>query len=225
MPNQQAETRTRTRHIPGLDSEVAPLLGLGLGITGLVLGLRPRLAPFPLALTALAALLYRDPERETIDDPSTLFAAADGTVVQIDEIYEHRFLHTDAVRITTILSLFDVPVNRSPTAGMVRYLEHVPGDYNLPWKLDTIEHSARTYLGLTTSWGPLLITQVTNPLARRIVSHVQPGDMIEAGERISTARFSSRTDIIAQRDSLDVLVRTGQKLTAGITPLARVVPL
>lgn len=225
MPNQQTETRIRTRRIPGFDSEVAPLLGLGLGLTGLVLGLRPRLAPFPLALTALAALLYRDPERATPDEPTTLFAVADGTVVRIDEIYEHRFLHTDALRITTILSLLDVPVNRSPTAGMVRYLEHVPGDYNLPWKLDTIEQSARIYLGLETSWGPLLITQVTNPLARRIVPRVQAGDMVESGERISTARFGSRTDIIAQRDSLDVLVRVGQKLTAGITPLARVVPL
>ena len=52
------------------------MVGVGLGLTGLLLGLRPRLAAWPLALTAVAALLYRDPDRVTPDTPGAIFAPA-----------------------------------------------------------------------------------------------------------------------------------------------------
>ena len=119
----------RKAKLPGIDSEATPVLGVGLGLTGLLLGLRPRLAAWPLALTALTALLFRDPERHTPAEQSTLFAPADGQVLGVEELYEHRFLHTDAVRIAIAASPLDVPVLRSPMQGEVAYLEHVPGAY------------------------------------------------------------------------------------------------
>ncbi len=54
------------------------MIGLGLGPTGLMLGLRPRLAPVSLALTAAAALLYRDPDRTTPTETASLFASPMG---------------------------------------------------------------------------------------------------------------------------------------------------
>lgn len=225
MP-EQITTNVRTRRIPGLDSEALPFLSVGLGLTGLALGLRPRLAPLPLALTALTALLYRDPERQTPDDePSTLFAIADGSVLCIDEVYEHRFLHTDALRIATILSPFDVPVNRSPVSGVVGYVEHVNGEYRPVADIGAGDRNSRTYIGVETAWGPVLLVQVAGPLARRIVSRVQVGDRVEVGERIGTVRFGARIDLIVQRDSIKPLVSIGQRITAGVTRIAHAVPL
>lgn len=224
MP-EQTTTNARTRSIPGVDSEAIPFLGVGLGLTGLTLGLRPRLAALPLALTALTALLYRDPERHTPDnEPTTLFATADGTVLSIDEVYDHRFLHTDALRIATTLAPFDVPVHRSPVTGVVTYVEHVNGDYHMVTDVAAGEHNTRTYIGIEASWGPLLLVQVAGPLSRRIVSRVQVGDHIEAGERIGTIRFGARIDMIVQRDSIEPLVSIGQRITAGTSRIARVVP-
>lgn len=221
----QTTDRITTQPVPGIDNEALPLLGVGLGLTGLALGLRPRLAPLPLALTALTALFYRDPQRSTPDDTDALFAVADGRVLALDEYYEHRYLHTDAIRIATAISPWDVPVNRSPVAGIVRYLEHVPGDYYPIRSAEAARHNTRTYIGIETSWGPLLVVQIAGPLGRRIVSRVQVGDRLEAGERIGVSRFGARTDLIIQRDSIRPLVGIGHRPLAGVTRVAQVVPL
>lgn len=229
MPEQAFATlNPRSRSVPalpGLDSDATPLLGMGLGLTGLALGLNPRLAPLPLALTALVAVMYRNPERKTPDDPSMLFALVDGSVLFIDELYEHRYLHTDAIRIATILSPLDLAINRSPMTGVVRYVQHIDGEYHSPRANVAGNLNTRTYIGIEADWGPLLIVQIAGPLARRIVSFVQEGDHIEAGQRIGNVRFAARTDLIVQRDSIEPLVSVGQRLTAGITRIARLTPL
>jgi phosphatidylserine decarboxylase len=211
--------------IAGFDPDVAPLLGFGLGLTGIVLGLRPRFAPIPLALTAMAALFYRDPNRTTPDNPKVLFSVADGTVFGIDEVYEHRFLHTDALRITTMISPLDIPVNRSPVAGEVQYVDQIQGDHHPVWMDEAPLSNTRTYIGIKTAWGTVLVSLVARMLSRQVASRVQVGDTLGLGERIGTVRFGSRADIIVQRDSIEPLVAVGQRLTAGCTPIARVVPL
>lgn len=119
MPEETVVT-PQTPRLPGLDAAATPLIGLGLGLTGIALGLKPRLAAYPLALTAVAALLFRDPNRRTPADEAAVFAPADGIVVAVEEFYEHRFLHTDAIRVAINVGPFDVPVQRSPTSGVVR---------------------------------------------------------------------------------------------------------
>jgi phosphatidylserine decarboxylase len=223
--SEQIIDNTQTQHILGIDAEATPFLSVGLGLTGLALGLRPRLAPLPLALTALTALFYRDPERQTPADSTTLFASADGTVLEVSEVYEHRFLHTDALRIATVLSPFDVPVQRSPVSGTITYVEQVNGEYRSVNDPLAAEQNARTYIGIETTWGPLLLVQIAGPVARRIISRGQPGAQISAGERIGTVRFGARLDLVVQRDSLAPLVSIGQRLTAGVTRIAHIIPL
>lgn len=222
IPNTEKE---QVRNISGFDAEVAPLLGLGVALTGVVMSFRPRLAVFPLALTVFAAMFYRDPERKTPGNPQVLYAVADGRVHQIDEVYEHRFLHTDALRLSTILSPIDVPVNRSPSAGVVRYLEQVPGPHHPPAGKPGEKVHARITIGIESSWGLFLIEHIAGPWTQRMVLRVNQGDTIAAGERLSTARFGSRTELIVQRDSLELLVKPGQRLVGGITPIGRVLPL
>jgi len=221
MPEQTISNTSKTR-IPGFDADATPLLGLGLGLTGLALGLRPRLAPLPLALTAIAALLYRDPRRTTPDEPGTVFAVADGVVQSVAELYEHRFLHTDALRIALAVSPLDVPVTRSPASGTVRYLERVSGEFRPAWDAEAAERNERTYIGVESSWGPLLVVQIAGPLARRLVCNVQLGDRVDAGERIGLARFGARTDLIVPRDAVEMLTTVGQSLKAGVSKIGRV---
>ncbi|NTW00756.1 MAG: phosphatidylserine decarboxylase [Oscillochloris sp.] len=221
----QTAAKERVSHIPGFDPEATPLLGIGLGLTGLALGFRPRFAPLPLALTALTAALYRDPERMTPVDPRALFAIADGTVLLIDEIYEHRFLHTDCVRIAIAASPLDVPVCRSPVSGTVRYVAHVPGEYRSVGDLEAAERNERAYVGIEAAWGPFMIIQIAGSLGRRIVSKVQVGDAVEAGARLGTVRFGSRTDLLIQRDSVRLLIGSGQHVVAGLTRIGEVASL
>jgi len=216
---------TRKPRLAGLDPEVTPVLGVGLGLTGILLGLRPRLAPWSLALTAAAALLYRDPNRSTPDESESVFAPADGAVIGVEELYEHRFLHTDAVRIAIAASPFDVPVHRSPAAGSIAYLEHIPGEYRPIWDLAAAEHNERQYIGVKTEWGPLLLALIAGPLARRVVCRVNLGERVEAGARLCTIRFGARVDLLLPRDVAENLPRAGDRLHAGTTRVGRIVPL
>jgi phosphatidylserine decarboxylase len=220
----QTVTNEHAAPIPGIDAEATPLLSIGLGLTGLALGFRPRLAPLPLALTALAAALYRDPSRATPDEPHTIFAPADGSVLAIDEIYEHRFIHSDCMRIAIVISPLNVPVNRSPAAGEVRYHATVSGDHRPVTSPEVTEHNERVYTGIETAWGPVLLVQIAGPLARRIICKVQVGDTLQAGERIGTLRFGARLDLIVQRDALQTLVGVGDHVTAGLSRVGQVLP-
>jgi phosphatidylserine decarboxylase len=220
MSEKTASNERRPR-IPGLDAEATPLISLGLGLTGLILGLRPRFAAWPLALTAATALLFRDPKRVTPDEPTTLFAPADGTLIGIDELYEHRFLHTEAMRLAIVATPMDVPVQRAPTSGVVAYAEHIPGEHRSILELGAGDSNERQYLGLMTDYGPILLSLIAGPLARRITTRVEPDDRVEAGARLSTIRFGSRVDLLLPTDLCYDLPAIGTKLTAGESVVAR----
>lgn len=227
MSEHTTSPRHKTR-LPGLDAEATPVIGLGLGLTGLALGLRPRLAAWPLALTALTALLYRDPKRVTPNDPRAVFAPADGMVVGVDELYEHRFLHTDAIRIAIAATPFDVPVQRSPVSGVVAYVEQVAGEYRPTGDMAAGDINERVYIGIKAAWGPVLVVLIASPLARKIATRAQGGDVVQAGERLSTIRFGARVDLLLPYDEIDDLPAIGEHLRAGVSrifqsddPLAR----
>lgn len=226
MPDESTSPEHRVR-IPGLDPDATPMVSIGLGLTGLLLGLRPRLAAWPLALTAAAALLYRDPERSTPDAPGALFAPADGLVTDVEELYEHRFLHTDAVRLTIMVSPLHVPVQRCPATGTVSYLEYVLGEPRATWDMRSgdPEHGACQYIGISTDWGPVLLAISASALTRRIICRVGLGDYVEAGSRLSTVRFGARVDLLLPRDVVEGLPHTGEQVQAGITRIGSVVPL
>lgn len=211
----------RKVHLPGLDAAATPVIGVGLGLTGIALGVRPKLAAWPLALTALAALLYRDPRRVTPKEPAALFAPADGSVIEVDDLYEHRFLHTDAVRIAIAAAPYDVPVQRSPVDGTVAYLEHVPGEGRPVWDVRNNDQNERQYIGIKTSWGPVLVIVTTSPLARRLFCHVQMGDVVQAGSRLCTARFGAKVELLLPYAEIEELPQVGARLQAGITRIGR----
>jgi phosphatidylserine decarboxylase len=64
-------------------------------------------------------------------------------------------------------------------------------------------------------------TQIAGLVARRIISFVREGDMVEAGQRVGLIRFGSRVDVyLPAGTSPKVLL--GQRAIAGETVLAEV---
>ncbi|MBC8159608.1 MAG: phosphatidylserine decarboxylase [Roseiflexaceae bacterium] len=220
MPQETAVPPSIPR-FPGIDAAATPLIGLGLGLTGLLWGVKPRLAAYPLVITALAALIFRDPPRRTPLEHLSLFSPADGTVVAVEELYEHRYLHTDAVRLTITTRPFDVPVQRSPVAGTVRYLASVEGEVRPLWQAGDVERNSHLYLGIEADWGPLLLTLYSGSLSPRIVCHVAEGDTVAAGSRLATLRFGARVDLIIPADVVAVLPNVGTMLRAGTSRIGR----
>jgi len=180
-----------------------------------------RLALPPLLLAGAITAFFRDPRRATPLDAACIYAAADGFVLEVDEVEEPWFLGGRALRIVTFLSLFDVHVNRSPVAGTLRKTRHIDGGYAAAMDRVGSELNERQLLAIEGARGPLVVVQVAGLLARRIRRWVEPGARLRAGQKVGMIKFGSRTDVIVPLGHARVLVAKGDRVRAGITPIAR----
>src|ERR1051325_2300958 len=78
----------------------------------------------PLLLAAFFLWFFRDPERRVPQEPGLIVAPADGKVTDVASVtVDGKARH----RISIFLNVFDVHVNRSPIAGVVREVEYRRG--------------------------------------------------------------------------------------------------
>jgi phosphatidylserine decarboxylase len=197
------------------------VLAPGAAGTGLLLARRRRLGLPLLALTGAIAAFFRDPDRSNPGDPDVVYAAADGVVRGVDEAVEDPWLPDGpSVRISVFLSLLNVHVNRSPVAGKISAVDEIDGGF-APAFADRSEVNYRHRVGIDGTHGPVVLVLIAGLVARRISRWIDVRDAVEAGQRISLIHFGSRTDVLLPGGSVDVLVRPGDKVRAGVTPLAR----
>lgn len=174
-----------------------------------------------LAATGLFALFFRDPERRLDADPAVVYAAADGVVTAIEErVLDEWMPARRGLRITTFLGLHNVHVNRSPVAGEVTQVQAVGGGF-APALFARSATNSRRRLAVDGPAGRVVVVQVAGLLARKISCWVRLGERVTAGQRIGMIHLGSRTDVLLPEGSVDVLVSPGQRVRAGLTPLAR----
>lgn len=166
---------------------------------------------------------FRDPLREASFGPGILCAPADGVVQDITPVDQHGAPHRPAVRIGIFLSLFDVHINRSPCTGRVRSVDYLPGKFFPAMKPEaaTLNESNTLVLDPSASMpGPVVVRQIAGLAARRIVCHAQPGTELAIGERFGLIKYGSRTELIVPKlPGTQVMVKVGDKVRAGLTPL------
>ncbi len=179
----------------------------------------------PLTLLWIVGILFtlyffRDPEREAPNDPGIAVAAADGNIVAIDERIENDALFKPMICVSIFLSVVDVHVNRSPIAGRVSYSEGKKGRY-LDARDPESAHKNASRLWVIQGPGvTVAVRQITGAIARRIVPWSRVGDTVAQGEKFGMIRFGSRTEIYVPLDS-KILVRVGESVRAGVTPIAQ----
>jgi phosphatidylserine decarboxylase len=191
---------------------------LAVGVPLVVTGRRSGWAL--VALGALVAAFFRDPDRPLPNDAGLLYAASDGMVTGVDEVVDPWIEGGPATRITVFLSLTNVHVNRSPVAGTLTRSEQLGGGF-APALFRRAEDNRRNRLLLDGPTGVVVVVQVAGAIARTITNWVGVGDEVAAGERLGVIHFGSRTDVVFARGTADVLVGTGTRVRAGVTPLAR----
>ena len=180
-----------------------------------------RIGWLALAATGALALFFRDPERRLDADPAVVYAAADGVVTAVEEpVLDEWLPDRRSLRITTFLGLHNVHVNRSPVAGEVTQVQAVPGGF-VPALFARSATNSRGRLAVDGPAGRVVVIQVAGLLARKISCWVQPGERLAAGQRIGMIHLGSRTDVLLPEGSVDILVSPGQRVRAGLTPLAR----
>ena len=218
----------------------AAVIAIGdLVLAALLAGFAPRTSCIlgalfmPLALLAYGVFLFfRDPERvPPEDDPKAVLSPADGRVSMIvqtplpPEIAPERPAGDDSAmeplytRVSVFMSVFNVHVNRMPTAGTIVKKVYVPGKYlNAALDKASEENERCCYLVETTDGAQYGVVQIAGLIAKRIVPFVEEGATLAQAERFGLIRFGSRLDVYLP-PGVKSEVRTGQIMIAGETVL------
>jgi len=163
---------------------------------------------------------FRDPERVVPDNESIIVSAADGLVVGVDEMEEPDFYLGPMIRIAVFLSVFDVHINRSPVAGVVKSTVYKAGKFLDVRNPDSSRRNeCRSWL-VETVHGPVAVRQIAGLIARRIVAWSEEGAALARGQRFGMIRFGSRTEVFLPRECT-VLVKPGDRVAGASTPIAR----
>ncbi len=194
------------------------LLGL-LADLGLLLSGR-RAGYVSLATVGACAAFFRDPERPRCENGETAYAAADGVITAVAPAEDPWLGDEEAVRVSTFLSLHNVHVTRSPVSGQIALSERIEGGF-APALFRRAEENRRSRLAIDGESGRVAVVQVAGMVARRITSWVRESGSVGAGERLGLIHFGSRTDVLLPRRRFEVTVRKGDRVRAGVSPIAR----
>ena len=196
------------------------LAGVVLVFLGVVGGW-PWLSALGLVSGGFFAYFFRDPERVIPTEPGVIVSPADGLVIRVGEVEENEFLKSPARYVAIFMNVFDVHVNRSPVAGVVKEMRHRAGEYMAASRPDAASRNEQQALVLENSSGQrVLVVQIAGLLARRIIPFVKPGDNLARGERLGLICFGSRVDLYLPGDS-QIEVKTGDRVKAGSSIIGR----
>lgn len=174
------------------------------------------------ALLALGLLLFfRIPRRRGGVAEDVVLAPANGRVTAIEQVEDPEIGPGVYHRVVTFLSAFDVHVQRAPVSAEVIACRFTRGR-----KLAAFDRRAgevnENHLAVLRAPGAerFAVRQIAGLMARRVVSYLEPGQRIERGQLIGLIKFGSRVDLYLP-DGFELLVRRGDRLREGATPVAR----
>ncbi|MCU1301446.1 MAG: Phosphatidylserine decarboxylase-related protein [Candidatus Sulfotelmatobacter sp.] len=181
---------------------------------------RPVWAVVPLALALFFLWFFRDPERVIPDDPGAIVSPGDGKITAASIVDVNGDKQT---RISIFLNVFDVHVNRSPIAGVVREIRYKRGQYLNAMNEACAELNEQNIVRVEGEGQVVVFKQIAGLLARRIVFYPKVGDRLERGQRVGLIKFGSRVDVLF--DPAAVLqVKVGDRVRGGESVLAFLQP-
>ena len=124
---------------------------------------------------------FRDPERAIPDSPGAVVSPADGKVTDVSSVLVDGVQRT---RISIFLNVFDVHVNRSPVAGVIREVRYQKGKYLNAMNPASAELNEQNVVTVEGDGQTVVFKQIAGLLARRIVFNKKVGDRVERGERV-----------------------------------------
>jgi phosphatidylserine decarboxylase len=182
-----------------------------------------------LGLTIWVATFFRDPVRTTPRGDKLVVSPADGLITMIARVPpppELRggdgLVEGDYTRVSIFMSVFDVHINRAPISGRVKRITYVPGKFVNADLDKASEDNERQHFLIEGSDGLRIgFTQIAGLVARRILSFVREGDVVDVGQRVGLIRFGSRVDVYLPAGTAPKVL-LGQRAIAGETVIAEI---
>ncbi len=187
----------------------------------LAAGLIIWLAAWPYAIPVLLVgafclWFFRDPERQIPTLPGAIVSPGDGKVTDVSVINSGG---TEQTRISIFLSVFNVHVNRSPIAGVIRDVRYQRGKFINAMAANSAEENEQNIVTVEGEGRTVVFKQIAGLIARRIIFNLKVGDHVACGQRVGLIKFGSRVDVVFDTDAA-VQVKLGDCVNGGATVLA-----
>jgi phosphatidylserine decarboxylase len=181
---------------------------------------QPAWAVAPLLLAVFFLWFFRDPERTIPDAPGAIVSPGDGKVTEASIVTVGG---EKQVRISIFLSVFDVHVNRSPIAGVVREVRYERGKFLNAMNPASAEQNEQNIVRVEGDGQVVVFKQIAGLLARRIVFYPKVGERLERGQRVGLIKFGSRVDVLCDATAA-LQVKVGDRVRGGASVLAYLQP-
>ena len=119
--------------------------------------------------------------------------------------------------------MFNVHVNRSPIAGVIRDVRYQRGQYLNAMNKVSAEQNEQNIVTVEGDGQTVVFKQIAGLLARRIVFYPKVGDRLERGQRVGLIKFGSRVDVLLDA-SARMNVKIGDRVKGGASVLAYLQP-
>lgn len=181
---------------------------------------QPVWAVVPMALALFFLWFFRDPERVIPDAPGAIVSPGDGKVTSasIENVNGEK-----QARISIFLSVFDVHVNRSPIAGVIRDIRYQRGKFLNAMNVASAQQNEQNIVRMEGDGQVVVFKQIAGLLARRIVFYPKVGDRLERGQRVGLIKFGSRVDVLFDATA-SLQVKVGDRVRGGESILAYLQP-
>jgi phosphatidylserine decarboxylase len=169
-------------------------------------------------LLGFTLYFFRDPKRDTPKNQNYFISPADGKIILVKDVFEDKFLKSEATQISIFMSPLDVHINRVPIDGKIDYLEYIHGKYLPAFNDKASIENERMEIGISHNGEKFLFTQVAGIVARRIICELKINDEVKQGEKFGMIKFGSRSDIFMPKN-WKIEVKPGQQVYGGKTIL------
>jgi len=180
----------------------------------------PAWAIIPCLLAFFFLWFFRDPERAIPQAAGAVVSPGDGKVTDVSPV---SVGNEKLTRLSIFLSVFNVHVNRSPIAGVIREVRYQRGQYLNAMNKTSAELNEQNIVTVEDDGQTVIFKQIAGLLARRIVFNHKVGDRLERGQRVGLIKFGSRVDVLLDA-SAKVNVKVGDRVKGGASVLAYLQP-
>ncbi len=167
-------------------------------------------------LGAFCLWFFRDPERQIPSAPGAIVSPGDGKVTDVAIV---NVAGAPRARISVFLNVFNVHVNRSPIAGVIRDVTYQRGKFLNAMAPNSAEENEQNIVTVEGDGRTVVFKQIAGLIARRIVFNLKAGDTVARGQRVGLIKFGSRVDILFDSDAA-IQVKLGDHVKGGSSILA-----
>jgi phosphatidylserine decarboxylase len=161
---------------------------------------------------ALVVRFFRYPDRSGTVNDHQILSAADGKIVQINEVKEEEYFKDQRIQVSVFMSLVNVHVNWYPVSGTIKYFKYHPGKYLFAWNpKSSLDNERNTTVIKTAKGDEVLVRQIAGGLARRIVDKGEVGKKIKQRDELGIIKFGSRVDFFLPLNT-KIKVKMNQKV-------------